>query len=526
MNEYPSKVCQEAITLIQEYNLIQAVRSGQLTSKELVDYLDALFIISHRKVSAYKEFTKALSSLEIIKRISPLLKAVDIPKSFWDKLQKFIDFATIRKLTYPKPLLDFLAQPYMRKFIKGKPDARGTVVNPGGAIKDKDLANEVNWPEVDFKAELVKALAQKASAQGKSLADYLSPFMPLVEVGIAGQASRILKLFRNNKMFGMMIRIKPGQEEKMLEYFRAQGFQNFKLVKYGDYSYLGISHLVLARNPGAIIIAGLPTIEPSETWVGETNNYILHTQDMTRTLNIDGSFTEDLSIAGHGRLIALIMEAKSDIIRLLRAGKVWQHVQGDDLGDRENSQLMAYKIQTGSTPLVFLTTPQRIIFKNNYTRLHTYWQNGEKLSWQGQEIVKVEENKLILSSGDSIEVFQIIEGLNQTLEEVERLKDRADQLSGQEQRDVWIEAMELYQKDIYNKVKELEIEVGDKSQSLIEIIANKGGHALEIDGETVLIENSQYKKQVKMLHSTEGEIEFPLDVFLAIVPKYFNTNNF
>ena len=81
------------------------------------------------------------------------------------------------------------------------------------------------------------------------------------------------------------------------------GFDHFRLAEFGGYSYIGITHLVLARNSGAIIIAGMPTVEPGEEWVIDVmEDKIIMTQDMANYLNSDGSISDEyLGIAGHGR---------------------------------------------------------------------------------------------------------------------------------------------------------------------------------------------------------------------------------
>ncbi|MBN1594404.1 hypothetical protein JW933_00610, partial [candidate division FCPU426 bacterium] len=391
-NEYTSAQKQAAIRLLQNTSLLDLAKDRQLTEQGVVDYLDALAVVSHKNVSAYKEFVSAVSNLDMFSKLIPQLN-IRIHPLLQQKIRDTIDFAIKRKMTYPKPLMDVLKEkPHLQRLTKTAADQHQTILAADGSIRQIDSANNVNWADAMETGELLAETDRMAGQMGLEREEYLKFFQYMAEIGIAGEGRRILENhFRINKMFGRMIPVKKGMEKQVEAYFLARGFKHFELVYQGDQAYVGITHLVLARNPNVIIIAGLPTIEPSEEWLGEIKDYLILTQDITNTLDEQGRILEELVIAGHGRLVILMMEEKEQLEKLLEAGLAWRHVQGDDLGNALAGALMSRQIKLGHSPFIVLTTPQKITtpYIENMKKIYAAFQAGKDIVHNGQRVAGI-----------------------------------------------------------------------------------------------------------------------------------------
>lgn len=532
--EYSAPHRRMAIEVLQGIDLLGLARLGTLDDETLINYLDALTIVSHENVAAYEEFIGGVSRVKMLLKIAFFLPNFHVDAGLIAAIPGLLNFMTKRKMTFPKPLLDLIAErSALREFIKIQPDSRRTVVDSNGKIREIDVANEVNWVDSADVKDIERKLAGDAQQIGMSLKDYLSLFNVTAEIGVAGEGTRALENhFRLNKLFGRMVRVKKGCEAGVVEFFRSMGFKHFQLVRFGEYYYIGISHIILARNPGSVIIAGMPTIEPSEEWVMDIKKDVaVKTQDVASILRLDGTFKEgELGIAGHGRLIICMMESQESIAAMIENGNIWRHVQGEDFGNILVGQIMARAVKRGEAPMVALTTPQRIFFESNLVKITAWFNTGKTMTLNGKQVVKIVGDQIVFEDDSVIDVSRILGQLQEALEQIEKLNRMAEGRFGQAQRDTWIHAMQIYQDDIFDVVnKGLRFEAGHADSdkiTLFTIMVNAGGHLLEGAGVNMFVEQSNYSKKVTMKDGAGQSHVFDLGVFLAVIPKNFNTNNF
>lgn len=532
--EYSATHRRMAIEVLQDIDLLGFARIGALDDETLINYLDALTIVSHENVAAYREFIGGVSRMKMFLKIASFLPNFHVDAGLMSTIPGLLNFVTKRKMTFPKLLLDLIAQnPAIRELIKTQPDSRRTAVDSNGRIMEIDVANEVNWARSVDVIDIEKKLAGDARQTNMSLKDYLALFNVTVEVGVAGEGTRALENhFRLNKLFGRMVRVKKGREAGVLEFFRSMGFKHFQLVRLGEYYYIGVSNIILARNPGSAIIAGIPTIEPSEEWIMDVKKDVtIKTQDVVNTLRLDGTFKEeDISIAGHGRLLMSMIESQESIAAMIENGNIWRHVQGDDFGNILAAQIMARAVKMGETPMVALTTPQRIFFESNMVKITSWFKSGKTITLNGKRVIGITDNQIVFEGGSIIDVSLSLRQLQEALARIDELKRVAEKQVDHAQRDTWIHAMQFYQDKIFDVAnKDLRFEAGqadsDKT-ALFTIMVNTGGHLLQGAGVNMFVEQSNYSKEVIMKDGVGQSHKFDLGVFMAIIPKNFNTNNF
>ena len=528
-NKYLDEHSQAAITTIQRVRRLAGFK--ELDNKILLDYLDALIIVSHAEVSAYREFVQGVANLEILDGIKANLRQLKFDRRLLKILNEIVFFVSKRKLGFPKPLIDLLSEkPSWRKLIKTAADGFGVVVDKNGKFSEKDLVNNANWVEECKKDQLLETMKTEAKQIGVSLDDYLKMFDYDLEIGIAGSASRLLENhFRVNKMQGYNIRVKKGMEKKAVKFFVDQGFNYFKLWRQGDYAYIGITHYVLASYPKkAIIIAGMETMDPSEEWLGEIKGYKIFTQRIVQEMNMDGTLKKKLALGGHGDVTGRMLEAKNEIARMLRQGKNWVRQQGDDVGNYINHILMTHDIKLGYTPMSILTTRQNINLEceESLGKIQAQLDKGKTVTIQGRKVTGINKYQIEFEQGAAIDIKAKVKKLENELNEIENMQEQAAKLTGPAQRDKWIEFMQYYEQIVYNPVNKLVFKSGGDEVKLINIIIGKGGELLEISGKNSFVEESTLPDTLTMRHSENDEIKIPKDVFLATIPRNFNTNCF
>ncbi|NTU50562.1 MAG: hypothetical protein HGA87_06795, partial [Desulfobulbaceae bacterium] len=306
-------------------------------------------------------------------------------------------------------------------------------------------------------------------------------FKSFAELGIAGQGSRALEnYFKQNKNDATIFRVRQGEEKQFVDHLRSLGLQGEVLHRSKKYAYTALMPLVAAQNDNnAKFIAGDPTLKAVEEFQGEGARVL--TQPNVYYLSMDGAFRSDkLDVGGHGDLILLMVRQKDELAKMLRDEMVWHHNQGDDLGNQFSNQAMSYLVQTGQTPFSALMTAQEIYFEGGAQEARGQLEEA----W-----TKVEE---IIAEASSTKL--------------EPLK----------QRDLMIKAMEQYQATVFKPAQEQDIIIRQKA----------GGHVADVGGQAKFIEQSHFTKNVQIQDSTGATHTFDQKIFLAIMQRDFNTNNF
>ncbi len=536
LNEYTGNQRLQAINFIQSTNIINLAKKGELNRTTLMHYLDAFIVVSHKRVAAYDEFIEARQNLLLLLNLNEVLPGKHLTSTQETMIKENLVFGEKRKLGFPQLLLDMIVRnPSIKKLIKTKADGRVSFLAQDGRIREIDLANETYWGTPLDQDEMMAQIKKQADQAGYHWQKYMTdkfPYAPLVPTG--GMATRIAKVhFNQNKLFGLMLRIKMGQEQKALEYFKTKGFDQFELEYFGDYAYIAITPLVLSMNPQAtIVMGGLATIVPLESWFGgyAARTSLLETQDTLHPLTTEGEIMTDTLInGGHGRIITGFFSNKDKIAELLDEGYVLRYNQADDKGDRTLGHLMSRLLKLGQAAMAVISTPQAVSIKFNIKEIQDALKQGEKITYKGHAVKAVSDEALELVNGDKVALQPIKAGLQQALDRTNALKAEAEQLTGPAQRDKRIDAMKYYKEHIYDKLSEYLLKNSkDKAVILIEAKFNQGGEIVDVDNQSNFYEKSEYIQEDgdNIYRDSHGQKHaFPLPVVLAVDFKDFNSNN-
>jgi len=269
------------------------------------------------------------------------------------------------------------------------------------------------------------------------------------------------------------------------------------------------------------------------------NDKHIHTQDAAFPITAEGDFimTETMP-GGHGSLINLWTGELELIQSSIAANKIVRHVQGDDLGDDFNGVAMARKILSGETVMVILTAPNNVSITNAVKDIAGLVAGGKVVEIEGKKATSIDtDNELIhLEDGSTLNIKEVMTKLEQKKVRVQMMIKDAETKTGQDQRNALIDTMEFFQTEIYETALELQFQVEgeEKPRVLIEVSGRKGGHWVEIGGDTIAVEQSEYAAGVAdpvtwrkvTAEGQETEHHFPRDVVQAVTFKFFNTNNF
>jgi mannose-1-phosphate guanylyltransferase len=516
-SKYSASEIEHAVRTLYASDLNELLENGQLTLQNYVDYLDVLMVISSRQAVNYMAWKDGMDKLQIFLSLAAVNPGAVMDTDMIQAGRRSTVFYTKLKMGYPELLMQYLAQPMVQKQIKTTNDNMGTVVSAQGQVEEGDLVN-ANFLDVAQKDALQAELAKRGVD--------VSRFASVAEIGIAGQGSRILRdYFRQNKMDTPVFEVQDVGGFK--EYLHKHGVANVILAdNHAGKIYTGLTMLMVARYPGAVWIGGIPTVDALERLLGKG---LIMTQEVVHYLNPDGSFQEDaVDVGGHGYLIRTVSNDPVLMMRLLENHSVWHHIQGDDLGNEFNTGAMAWMIETGQTPFSPLVTPQEIRFKDNFVDAARAVQAGQAVKINGQAVETVSGQTITDHAGRVYAASEEISRLETARDEVEKLVQVASALKQDKvaQRDAMIAAMEAFYEKIYKPTQALNIEIEGKAKPLIEVTQKAGGHLLEVAGGARFVENSNYTKNIEVTDSKGKKTKLPLSVFLAIIQRDFNTNNF
>ncbi|MBN1594622.1 hypothetical protein JW933_01720, partial [candidate division FCPU426 bacterium] len=514
---YSKRDIRGALATLKKTRLLRLVEQERLTPGQYVHYLDALMILSNQHADHYAEHKYAMEQLLIFARVAPTLAATPLAPTHLALIPDLMVVMAKMKMGYPELLMDFLALPEARAQIKTKMDNQGTVITPEGEILEGDLAN-ANYLETLTKKDLQEDFARRNVD--------LSLYRTMAEIGIAGQGSRILAdYFHQNKIDANIFEVAPDKVAAFRKYLAKQGLPKDAVKKIGRYYFVNLMTLMAARNPEALWIGGQQTAASLENMLGQGRKLL--TQTLVHYLNPDGTFQENaVDVGGHAFLLAAVLQDANSLADMIEQGLIWEHIQGDDLGNEFNSSAMAYLLRMGRTPFSPLVTPQDIQPVNRILEVQRALATGKTVLLGEQRVVSVRGQKVRLDDNSELDAAAIEADVRSRWNEVQDLITRAGAASGPAQLDLIIAAMQKFNETIEVPCQALEMQMGPLKMRLVDYTQNSGGHLISVAGGARFAEQSHYTQEVILTDSSGKSFTFPRNVFLAVMQRDFNTNHF
>ncbi len=547
-SQYERTAIEHARRQLEATNLIEQGHQGKLTQEEFVKFLDALFILAHPAAGAGEVFIDAMDQLDQVTAIAEQVwsKQPGLSPLTPDEIQLAKQLRILvekRRLGYDAVSLDYLALPAQSRRIK-------TEANDGGTIWVGDgIANRYFFGQGKWSPEIIPAHthAENAKRWGASLEDFRS----VSEIGIAGNATRIFENILGNKQTVRFIQVKDNQVDAMRHWIREKATTSPwcpEMVQIGDHWYVSLADMVYPRNPGAVVIAGVSSLEGISHSVSEP----FYTQGVAHPIDPKtNQFIESLTdLAGHGDLIQTIVTLKDRLARMLREGVTWRHVQGDDLGNAETGRILSWLTRTGQTPMAATVTPQRVDFVANVLEIQNGLLNHKKITVKFPndtavcEVVRLDIQKGIL-------IYRLPGGETQTYAYERERRKFERQFRGevrphieklenllhappQRQQDILFDAMAAFQTGIFMKFPKIVVQIqgAEDPVDLLKIDMNEGGALFDFDGDLAFVELSQWRDNDKgtpqiPIHNSSGQtLHVYKEVLNAIYYRHFNTNNF
>ncbi|MEW6517769.1 MAG: hypothetical protein AB1439_12800, partial [candidate division FCPU426 bacterium] len=515
---YTPEQIQTALEAIAQTNLLTLATAGSLSEEQFTAYLDALAILASKQALNYDTFTTAMERVKMFLQMAPYLPTMAVSRDLRRQAQQLLIYFTKLKMGYPELLMDFFARPQARSQIRTEVNNRGTVVSSDGQLAEGDLVS-ANFLEVTQKPDL----SRQFLAQGVQVTEHQA----VSEIGIAGQGSRILEdFFQENKMITPVFKLLPEKVEAFKAYWESRGAGTYELAQIGGYHYVGLTIPLLAsRAPGAVWIGGMPTVTAIERMLGSGKDIL--TQVVVHFVDEAGHFVESVvDVGGHGFLVRAIVSNAERLASIIEQGKIWDHIQGDDLGDPFTTSAMSYLIRTGQSPFVPLVTPQEVVFYNRLDDIKREWEANRVVHINGKRVIKVGEGRVFFADSTVLELAPeeraLEAGRDAAMELVQRASAEKDKTA---QRDLIFEAIRAFQTQVEDRVQGLQIEFEDKKQSLFHYSQKAGGHLLEVAGGARFVEKSNYTKQVPFTNSRGETLTVPQNVAMVILQRDFNANH-
>ncbi|MCX5782549.1 MAG: DUF1542 domain-containing protein, partial [Elusimicrobia bacterium] len=582
--DYEQEDIDSAITYLENYKtdtLTNLAKTGGLTAEILIDFLDALTVISHKKSkneSVYDEYVEqlkqliALSDSEKVVALG-IISIDENVKRILAKAKELYGYLEKRKTGYWGILSEFFGT--LKGLIKLKADNKITVVRDNGTTSNSVIGNVSELGEMRTEEQLVKALYQDLFNEApnsswdtntvfeklKSKAGALpedSPVRKFVEESLkykgdiqgAGEGARIKQgLSGGNKLFADTVPIKKDKIDELKAFYKKNICGNDEakfrkvepLLYYIDEDgelYTPIVLLIFAKSPESGMILG-----PSVFKYADIFKTFLNDADIARFDRFGVLRPDEKGRPGHGGgILAIIFYLAMMIEKTKLGNEIFNH-QGDDTWDPGNLDALLGNadVKLGKAVMSVRTIAQRVTFSYQHDNFAAF-QSEVK----GKTLKKFSlgaSNKLVVEDltitgaeeqADKKDVkvsFKDSKGnagsdklsnlLQANYETAKKIAELAAEKQGDAQRGLWIKALEVFRDGVSGFLNK---------HKIFSVKKNEGGMLLVVDGQLVFIEKSQLQKEIEIKGKDEAGAlvsgKFSVDDFLCIIAQNFNTNTF